>query len=81
MYKIPAIIVLIFSAFLSRAQDNLASPQMADTMRQEGKIYVVIGVIAIVFLSLAFFLFFLERRISRLEKEVERETGKDGKLK
>jgi hypothetical protein len=44
-------------------------PQMADAMRQDGKIYVVISVIAIIFISLAAFLVYLERKVARLEKK------------
>jgi len=40
---------------------------MADTMRSEGKIYVVVGVIAIIFIGLAFYLIALDRRISKME--------------
>jgi hypothetical protein len=43
---------------------------MADTFRQEGKIYVVIAVIGIVFASLIGILVYLERRISKIEKEL-----------
>lgn len=44
--------------------------EMADTFRQEGKIYVVIAVIGIVFASLIGILVYLERRISKIEKEL-----------
>ena len=40
---------------------------MAETMRSEGKIYVVVGVIAIIFIGLAFYLIALDRRISKME--------------
>lgn len=40
---------------------------MAETMRSDGKIYVVVGVIAIIFLGLAFYLISLDRRISKME--------------
>lgn len=40
---------------------------MAETMRTDGKIYVVVGVIAIIFLGLAFYLIALDRRISKME--------------
>ncbi|MCF8256051.1 MAG: CcmD family protein [Flavobacteriales bacterium] len=41
--------------------------EMADTLRRDGKIYVVVGVIAIIFLGLAFYLIALDRRISKME--------------
>lgn len=43
--------------------------EMADTMRSEGKIYVVIGTIAIVFIGLAIYLFSIDRRLTRIEKQ------------
>jgi hypothetical protein len=42
--------------------------EMADAFRADGKIYVVVAVIAIVFMGLAVWLFRLDRKISRLEK-------------
>jgi len=42
--------------------------EMADTMRSSGKIYVVIGTIAIVFIGLAIYLFTIDRRLTKLEK-------------
>jgi CcmD family protein len=40
---------------------------MAETMRSEGKIYVVVGVIAIIFIGLVVYLISLDRRISKME--------------
>ena len=42
---------------------------MADEMMQNGKIYVVITVLCVVFACIAIYLVLLDRRISRLEKE------------
>ena len=41
---------------------------MAEGMRQDGKIYVVIAVIAIVFLALSVYLFYLDRELRNLEQ-------------
>ena len=41
---------------------------MADPMRSSGKIYVVIGVICIVFIGLAIYLFAIDRRLKKIEK-------------
>ena len=40
---------------------------MADTMRQDGKIYVVIGVLAIICAAIILFLIYLERKVKKLE--------------
>lgn len=43
--------------------------EMADALHQNGKIYVVVGVIAIIFIGLIVYLIMLDRRLSKLEKE------------
>src|SRR5687768_15834930 len=43
--------------------------EMADTMRQNGKIYVVVAVILTIFAGIIIYLIRLDRKISRLEKE------------
>jgi hypothetical protein len=61
---------LLFSFFMSSlllAQDN--SVEMADTMRKEGKIYVVVAVILTIFAGIILYLVRLDRKITRLEKE------------
>ncbi len=42
--------------------------EMADFMRQEGKIWVVVGVILILFIGIISFLISLDRKITKLEK-------------
>jgi hypothetical protein len=42
--------------------------EMADTMRSEGKIYVVVAIILIVLTGLILYLFLMDRKISRLEQ-------------
>jgi CcmD family protein len=42
---------------------------MADTLRSNGKIYVVVGVIAIIFVGLIVYLIMLDKRLTKLEKE------------
>jgi uncharacterized iron-regulated membrane protein len=64
-------LIFILAAFVSPAQN----PEMADTFRTEGKIYVVIAVLAIVFLSIAGMLIYIERRLSKLEKELKEDKA------
>jgi len=45
--------------------------QMADTMRSEGKIYVVVAIILVIFFGLIAYLFYTDRKISRLEKRLK----------
>jgi hypothetical protein len=49
------------------AQENTTTG-MADTMRSNGKIYVVVAVILTIFAGIIFYLIRLDRKISRLEK-------------
>lgn len=51
----------------SFAQDSSSVP-MADRLRSEGKIYVVVAVILTIFAGIIFYLVRLDRKISRLEK-------------
>ena len=43
--------------------------EMADVMRSNGKIYVVVAVLLIIFSGLAIFLIRIDRKVRRLEKE------------
>lgn len=45
--------------------------EMADTFRSEGKIYVVVAVILLILLSLIIFMFRVEQKVSKLEKELD----------
>ena len=51
---------------VSFAQD--AKPEMADMMRNNGKIYVVVAVCLTILIGLFIYVFLLDRKISRLEK-------------
>lgn len=43
---------------------------MADVMRQNGKIYVVVGVILLIFSGLLIYIIRIDRKVSVLEKEL-----------
>lgn len=45
--------------------------EMADTMRSNGKIYVVVGVIFILFMGIIFYLYSIDKKVSTLEKELK----------
>lgn len=47
---------------------NINTVEMADTMRANGKINVVVGVIAIVFACIVSFLVYLEIQLKKIEK-------------
>ena len=64
------ILLLLFclAPALLYSQDN-GGIDMADALRQDGKIYVVVAVLCIVFAGITLYLVRLDRRISRLEKD------------
>lgn len=65
--------LLVFTAVFVKAQGN-EGPQMADAFRENGKIYVVIAVIAIVFIALVLFLVSIERNVKKLEDKLNKEN-------
>ena len=54
---------LLFTLFV-----NAQGIEMADTMKANGKIYVVIAVMLTILAGLVFYLIRLDRKISKLEK-------------
>ena len=44
--------------------------EMADTMRSEGKIYVVVAIVLIVLAGLILYLFLLDRKVGKLEEKL-----------
>ena len=51
---------------------NAAEPQtieMADRMRQDGKIYVVVGCVLVVLAGMIVYLVSIDKKVSRLEKQ------------
>jgi CcmD family protein len=47
--------------------------EMADVFRQDGKIYVVVGIIVLIFIGLLMYLITIDRKLSKLEKEFDRQ--------
>ena len=60
------LLLFVFSALNSFGQDA----EMADTMRSEGKIYVVVAIILLILAGIIAYLFNLDRKISGLEKKL-----------
>lgn len=51
------------------ALSNVNDVEMADTFRSEGKIYVVITVISIIFVCLIGYLIYIDMKLRKLEKK------------
>jgi uncharacterized membrane protein len=60
--------VLVLISLASQAQ-GMPSATMADTMRSNGKIYVVIAVLLTIMAGIVFYLVRLDKKITKLEKE------------
>jgi uncharacterized membrane protein YidH (DUF202 family) len=67
MKKIILFLVVLLKSFNLFAQEEV---QMADQMRADGKIWVVVAVIAIVFIGIITYLVLLDRKISKIEKSL-----------
>ncbi len=79
MKKIIYLLFFIVSLTAS-AQDNIPITEkdydnqeieMADTMRSDGKIYIVVAVVLIVLLGLIGYTAHIDRKLSKLEKETK----------
>ena len=60
--------LLVFTGITAMAQQT-DSVEMADTFRADGKIYVVITVVAIILIGILIYLISLDKKIGKLEKE------------
>ena len=60
----------VFSLLLSTISFAQDKPEMADTMRSNGKIYVVVAVCLTILIGLFIYVFVVDRKVTRLEKEM-----------
>ena len=71
----PAALFLLLATWLLSATHALAQvpgePEMADGLRANGKIYVVVVVVVVIVAGLLAYLISLDRKVSRLEKEIK----------
>ena len=74
-------IFLLFSGFIANAQTSDANAiEMADAMRTSGKIYVVVLVVIVVFCGLLLYTVLIDRKVSRLEKEIRDQEQKSKQI-
>jgi CcmD family protein len=62
-------LALILSFALNLLAQNSNGVEMADSLRSSGKIYVVVLVISVVFIGLAIYLFSIDSRLKKIEKQ------------
>jgi ABC-type amino acid transport system permease subunit len=79
MKKILLILFFLISLNLS-AQDKIEITstdydnqkiEMADQFRAEGKIYIVVAVIMVILAGMIFYLYRIEAKVKKLEKDIE----------
>lgn len=64
----PFVALLFFASTIPSWSQNQVP--MADNLRTEGKIYVVVTIILIVLAGLIFYLFLMDKKVKKLEKMV-----------
>lgn len=69
MKKLLSILTLTISVLTAFGQQG--GPEMADTMRSNGMIFVLVGVILIILAGLFIYLFSIERKVKKLEQKIE----------
>lgn len=67
MKKISNLLVALLSSVPAFSQEV----EMADTLRSEGKIYVVVVIVLMVLTGLIAYLIFIDRKVTRLENKLK----------
>ncbi|NBB22857.1 CcmD family protein [Runella sp. CRIBMP] len=63
---------LVTNVNLFAQQSVVEEVAMADQMRADGKIWVVVAVISVIFAGIIAFLVNIDRKVSKLEKQVKK---------
>ena len=73
MRKIAFTLLMLLTTFNLFAQGN--DVEMADALRSNGKIYIVVGSIVIILIGLLIYLFTLDKKLKMLEKNLLTKTN------
>ena len=73
MKKIFSLLSFTITLFMSQAA-FAQDAEMADGMRANGKIYVVVGIILIVLVGLVVYLFTMDKKLTRIEKQLHQSS-------
>ena len=71
IFRILCLVPFLFLSMVSFAQEK--EPEMADIMRSNGKIYVVVVVCLIILIGLFLYALSIDKKIRKLEKDQLRE--------
>lgn len=73
MKKLFSLITLLSISATMFAQDTIATePEMADKLYADGRIYVVVAVVATIFAGIIVYLINIDSKISKLEKQLKK---------
>ncbi len=67
MKKITSLFAFLLLSFTGFSQEV----EMADGMRSEGKIYVVVAILLVILSGLIFYVVIIDRKATRLEKKLD----------
>lgn len=67
--KLLTLLSLLMVTLFVRAQEGTAKTTIGETMRSNGRIYVVVAVMLTILIGLILYLVRLDRKISKVEKE------------
>ncbi len=65
-------LLLIVGVLLFVSNTHAQEPEMADKLRADGKIYVVVVVLATIFAGIFGYLVYIDRKMTKIEKENDR---------
>jgi len=68
MKRILTLLFMIFQSVQTFSQQS-NSVEMATGLRSSGKIYVVVAVISVIFIGLVAYLFSIDKRLKKIERE------------
>lgn len=69
MKHLKKLFLFLFSAFSSVAFAQQGDVEMADVMRGNGKIYIVVAICLTVLIGLFLYVWSVDRKVKKLEKE------------
>ena len=69
MKKVILSLLLVINGLICSFAQSDTGVEMATGLRSSGKIYVVVAVLVVIFLGIAMYLFAIDRKVSKLEKQ------------
>jgi uncharacterized membrane protein len=70
--KLLVFLFLVIGSNLTAQTNSIKNETMADLMRSNGKIYVVVAVVATILIGLIAYMIRVEKKISTLEKDLKK---------